>query len=215
MEPGKARPKRHQLSRSSSSLTRLKPWRGSSSEVLFAPNQSICESTALAEKCLAGCCCLPEPRLSVRENRIQRKPLCLCISPWKAQHSLGNHSWVWGCCCCFPELVSAARWKIPAWSEILLAVASPLPEREPWSYMSVHRAPQDQVWGRRSTPPPWTRMSRWPWVRETLGKQDSLPWHEQQAGGKTSVTRSLCGEMEAWLLRRHEGTTRAGSRAPH
>ena len=48
----------------------------------------------------------------------------------------------------------------------------------------------------------------------TLGKQDILPWHEQQAGGKTSVTRSLCGAMETWLLRRHEGTTRAGLRAP-
>ena len=35
------------------------------------------------------------------------------------------------------------------------------------------------------------------WGRETLGKQDSLPWNEQQAGSKTSVTRSLCGEMEA------------------
>ena len=51
-------------------------------------------------------------------------------------------------------------------------------------------------------------------VRETLGKQESLPWHAQQAGGKTSVTRSPCGEMEACLLRRHEGTTRAGARAP-
>ena len=34
--------------------------------------------------------------------------------------------------------------------------------------------------------------------------------HEQQASGKTNVNRSLCGEMEAWLLRRHEGTTRSG-----
>ena len=30
------------------------------------------------------------------------------------------------------ELVSAARWKIPAWSEILFALASLLPEREAW-----------------------------------------------------------------------------------
>ena len=45
-------------------------------------------------------------------------------------------------------------------------------------------------------------------------EQDSLPRHEMQAGGQTCVTRSLCGEMEAWLLRRHEGTTRAGARAP-
>ena len=29
-----------------------------------------------------------------------------------------------------PELVSGARWKKPAWSEILLAIASLLPERE-------------------------------------------------------------------------------------
>ena len=61
---------------------------------------------------------------------------------------------------------------------------------------------------------PGKRRSRWPWGRETLGKQDSLPWHEQQAGGKTSVTRSLCAEMVAWLLRTHDGTTRAGARAP-
>ena len=95
-----------------------------------------------------------------------------------------------------PELVSAARWKIPAWSEMPFALASPLPERE-------------AVWGRRRTPPPEKRRSTWPWGPETHGKQDSLPWHEQQAGGKTSVTGSLCGEMEALLLRRHEGTTRA------
>ena len=38
--------------------------------------------------------------------------------------------------------------------------------------------------------------------------------HEQQASGKTSVTLSLCGEMEAWLLRRHEGTTRQGRVLP-
>ena len=55
--------------------------------------------------------------------------------------------------------------------------------------------------------------SPWTWGRETLGKQDSLPWHKQQAGSKTSVTRSLCGEMEAWLLRSHERTTSAGARA--
>ena len=29
-----------------------------------------------------------------------------------------------------------------------------------------------------------------------------------------NVTRSLCGEMEAWMLSRHEGTTRAEVRAP-
>ena len=58
--------------------------------------------------------------------------------------------------------------------------------------------------------PPEKRRSLWPWGRESLGKQDSLPWHEKQACGKTSVTRSLCREMEAWLLRRHEGATRAG-----
>ena len=63
-------------------------------------------------------------------------------------------------------------------------------------------------------PPPEKGRSRWPWGRETLGKQDSLPWHKQQAGGKTSVTRSLRGEMEAWMLRKHEGTSRAEACAP-
>ena len=83
MEPGKARPKRHHLSQRSSSLMRLKSFRGSSSEVLFAPSQSLCESTAFAEKCSAGCCFLPEPSFVVGETRIQRKPLCLGISPGK------------------------------------------------------------------------------------------------------------------------------------
>ena len=76
------------------------------------------------------------------------------------------------------------------------------------------RAPQEQVWRRHSSLPPGKRRSPWPWVRETLGKQDSLPWHAQQAGGKTSVIRSPCREMEACLLSRHEETTRAGARAP-
>lgn len=30
------------------------------------------------------------------------------------------------------------------------------------------------------------------------------------AGGNTSVTRSLCRETEAWLLRRQEGMNKAG-----
>ena len=34
----------------------------------------------------------------------------------------------------------------------------------------------------------------WPCGREKVGKQESLPWQEQRAGGKTNVTRSLCGE---------------------
>ena len=112
--------------------------------MLFAPSQSLCESPAFAEKCSAGYCCLPEPRLLVGETRIQRKTLCLGISPGKAQHSLGYQSWAWGCCCCLPELVSAARWKISAWSEILLALASPLPERETWSHTSVTALPRSK-----------------------------------------------------------------------
>ena len=112
--------------------------------MLFAPSQSLCESTAFAEKCSAGCCCLPEPSLLVGETRIQRKPLCRGISRGKAQHSLGNQSWVWGCCCCLPELVSAARWKILPWSEILFALASPLPERLAWSHTSVTALPRSK-----------------------------------------------------------------------
>ena len=112
--------------------------------MLFAPSQSLCESTAFAEKCSAGCCCLPEPSLLVGETRIQRKPLCRGISRGKAQHSLGNQSWVWGGCCCLPELVSAARWKILPWSEILFALASPLPERLAWSHTSVTALPRSK-----------------------------------------------------------------------
>ena len=41
-----------------------------------------------------------------------------------------------------PELVSAARWKIIAWSEIPFALASPLPEREAWSHKSVTALPR-------------------------------------------------------------------------
>ena len=97
-----------------------------------------------AEKCSAGYCCLPEPRLLVGETRIQRKTLCLGISPAKAQHSLGYQSWAWGCCCCLPELLSASRWKMPAWNEILFAVASLLPEREAWSQTSVTALPRSK-----------------------------------------------------------------------
>ena len=42
------------------------------------------------------------------------------------------------------ELVSAARWKIPAWSEILFALASLLPEREAWSPTSVTALPRSK-----------------------------------------------------------------------
>ena len=122
---------------------------------MFAPRQSLCESTAFAEKCSAGCCCLPEPSLAVGETRIQRKPLCLGISPGKAQHLLGNQGWVWGCCC-LPELVSVALWKIAAWSEVLFALASPLPGRVAWLCTSVTALPRSQCgegtachrWGR-------------------------------------------------------------------
>ena len=49
---------------------------------------------------------------------------------------LGKHSVPWdirvrlGDAAAIAELVSAARWKIPAWSEMPFALASPLPERE-------------------------------------------------------------------------------------
>ena len=39
---------------------------------------------------------------------------------------------LWDAACCLPELVSKARCNKPAWSEILFAWASPLPEREAW-----------------------------------------------------------------------------------
>ena len=42
------------------------------------------------------------------------------------------------------ELVSAARWKVPAWSEILFALASPLPEREAWLHTSVTALPRSK-----------------------------------------------------------------------
>ena len=110
----------------------------------FTANQSLCEGTAFAKDYCGGCCCLPEPSLVVGETLIQRKPLCLGISPGKAQHLLGNQSWAWGCCCCLPERVSAARWMIPAWSEILFALASPLPEREAWLHTSVNAFPRSK-----------------------------------------------------------------------
>ena len=109
---------------------------------MFAPRQSLCESTAFAETCSAGCCCLPEPSLAVGETRIQRKSLCLGISPVKALRSLGKQSWVWECCYCLPELVSGARWKILAWSEIPFALAYPLPEREAKSGEGSARRPR-------------------------------------------------------------------------
>ena len=181
--------------------------------MLFAPSQSLCESTAFAEKCSAGCCCLPEPSLAVGETRIQRKPPCLGMSPGKAQHSLGNQSWFWGCCCCLPELVSAAGWKIPAWSEILFALASLLPEREAWSHMSVTALPTCKC-GRPHHAAPGEEKEPLALGLGNAPEAGSPTVEEQQASGKTSVTRSLCGEMEAFLLWRHEGTTRAWARAP-
>ena len=44
-----------------------------------------------------------------------------------------------------PELVLAARWKVAAWSEILFALASPLPEREAWSHSLSPRSPGASV----------------------------------------------------------------------
>ena len=41
-----------------------------------------------------------------------------------------------------PKRVSAACWKIPAWSEILFALASFLPEREAWLDTSVNALPR-------------------------------------------------------------------------
>ena len=42
------------------------------------------------------------------------------------------------------ELVSAARWKIPAWSEILFALAALLPEREAWLHTCVTALPRSK-----------------------------------------------------------------------
>ena len=44
-----------------------------------------------------------------------------------------------------PELFPAARWKTPACSEILFALASLLPERESWSHTSVTALPRSRV----------------------------------------------------------------------
>ena len=43
-----------------------------------------------------------------------------------------------------PKRVSAACWKIPAWSEILFALASFLPEREAWLLTSVTTLPRSK-----------------------------------------------------------------------
>ena len=43
-----------------------------------------------------------------------------------------------------PELASAARWKIPAWSEILFALAFPLPETEAVLHASVTALPRSK-----------------------------------------------------------------------
>lgn len=43
------------------------------------------------------------------------------------------------------------------------------------------------------------QKSPWQSSRETDAKRESLPSEEQRAGGKTSFTSSLCGDMEAEL----------------
>ncbi|VDO87415.1 unnamed protein product, partial [Soboliphyme baturini] len=75
--------------------------------------------------------------------------------------------------------------------------------------------PQEHVRGESSTPPTHARQrSRWQCSGEPDAKQESLPSKLEQAGGRTRVTHSLSGETETGLLRRHEGKTRAGARAP-
>ena len=112
--------------------------------MLFAPSQSFCESTSFLRNVLQAAAACLRPVSRWEKPRIQRKPLCLGNSPGRAHHLLRNQSWVWGCCCGLPELVSAARWKIPAWSEILFALASPLPEREAWLHTSVTALPRSK-----------------------------------------------------------------------
>lgn len=43
-----------------------------------------------------------------------------------------------------PEQVSAAQWKIPAWSEILFALESPVAETEAWLHTPVTALPRSK-----------------------------------------------------------------------
>ena len=165
---------------------------------------------------------MPEPSLTVGESRIQRKALCPGISSGKAQHSLGNHSWVWGCCCFLPELVCAARWKIPTWSAILFALACPLPERETWLHIEMtlrietRLSPRSHGAGLGKAQPAAPGEEKEPLALWSVNSREAgePALAGTAVGGDSSVTLSLCGEMDAWRLRRHEETTRAGARAP-
>lgn len=96
-----------------------------------------------------------------------------------------------------PELVSAARWKVPAWSEMPFALASPLPEREAKCGEGAGRRPRRREGALGLG------------VRKRTGSNIACCGTNSSRGQDKFVTGSLCGEMEAWLLRRHKGTTRA------
>lgn len=151
---------------------------------------------------------MPGPGLAVGETRIQRKPLCLGISSAKAQHSLGNQSGVCGCYCCWPELVCAARWKIPVWSDgrpLCLrekrgcACGNSLKERD----MSVTALPRSRS-GESAARCPRRRERA---VGLVAGKrsQSRRAGPGRNRGPVASVTRLLCEETEAGLPRRQEG----------
>ena len=59
------------------------------------------------------------------------------------------------------------------------------------------RSPEASLGKAQHVAPGEKRRSIWPCCGETVVKQASLPWQEEQAGGKTSVTLSLCRENEA------------------
>ena len=124
-----------------------------------------------------------------------------------------------------PELVSSARCNNPAWSEILYAWASRLPEKEArWRLWKepkgkghvFHCCPQEHVCGRCSTLPGEKSRSRWPSGLDTVEKQESrqykyhplpLQRHRSLAAKKTGGDEY--GRARAPLLGRSLGRKHA------
>ena len=185
--PREARPKRIQLSRNTSFLTRVserpKPcWEAAAKCISHQAGKPLRKLSIRWQGRVGslGCCCLPEPRAlhcGVR-NQPRTKP------------SLPGHP-----VCPREQRVGAC--------------VSSFKERDK-PLTPVPRA----CLGRAQHAAPGAQRSPGHCSRESEGRQESQPSEEQRACGKTSVPHSLCGEKDDWLLRKHEGTPSPWARAP-
>ena len=97
---------------------------------------NLCESIAVAGKSesvlwAAFVACLSLVLAADGRNPHRVKAYMPGHPLWESRAFFGkSESGLWDAACCLPELVSTARCNKPAWSEILFAWTSPVPERE-------------------------------------------------------------------------------------